>query len=170
MKAPTAQYLGCPEAVGHPKDPVYGNQDRLTALIREINDSHQRVAAGEGQPAENLDHIQCELQNLSIAIHQPPPPAPVEPLREVKWQYTDTLCTMQKQSNLTNSLLQGIPVFNEHDSTKLEDWLTDIETAADLTNQSTARRGKAKLRGLTCTLVTEAITSNKSWDEIKDLL
>ena len=29
---------------------------------------------------------------------------------------------------------------------------------------------KAKLRGLTCIFVTEAINSDKSWDEIKDLL
>ena len=69
-----------------------------------------------------------------------------------------------------NSLLQDIPVFNEHDSTKLEDWLTDIEMAADLTSESRARFAKVKSRGLACTLVTEAITSNKSWDEIKDLL
>ena len=33
--------LGGPEAVGHPEDLVYGNQDRLTALMREINDLHQ---------------------------------------------------------------------------------------------------------------------------------
>ena len=60
---------------------------------------------GEGQPAETLDHIGHELQNLLIALHQPPPPAPAEPLREVIQQYTDTLCTTQKQSNITNSLL-----------------------------------------------------------------
>ena len=101
--------IGSLEAVGHPKDTVYDNQDRLTALTREINDLCQRVAAGGGQPAETLDHIQCELQNLSIAIHQPQPPAPVEPLGEVIWQYMDTLCSMQKQPNLTNSLLQDIP-------------------------------------------------------------
>ena len=93
--------LGGPEAVGHPKDPVYGNQDRLTALTREINDLCERVAAGEGQPAETLDCIQCELQNLLVAIHQPHTTAPAEPLGDVVWQYTDTLCTMQKQSNLT---------------------------------------------------------------------
>ena len=29
--------LGGPEAVGHPEDQVYGNQDKLTALTREIN-------------------------------------------------------------------------------------------------------------------------------------
>ena len=43
--------LGDPEAVDHPKDPVYENQDRFTALTREINDLCQKVAAGEGQPA-----------------------------------------------------------------------------------------------------------------------
>ena len=43
------------------------------------------------------------------------------------------LHTTQKQTNLTNSLLWDIAVFNEHDSTKLEEWLMDIETAADLT-------------------------------------
>ena len=62
--------LGGPQTVGHPEDPVYDNQDQLTTLTREINNLHQRVATGEGQPAETLDHIQCELQNLSIAIHQ----------------------------------------------------------------------------------------------------
>ena len=162
--------LGGPEAVGHPEDPVYGNQDRLTALMREINDLHQRVAAGEGQPTETLDHIQHELQNISTAIHQPHPPAPAEPLKEVICQYTDTLCTTQKQSNFTNSLLQHISVLNKHNSTKLEDWLTDIEMATDLTSKSRQRLAKAKSRVLTHTLVTEAITLNKSWDEIKDLL
>ena len=72
------------------------------------------------------------------------------------------MCTTQKQSNLTNSLLQDIAVFNEYDSTKLEDWLMDIETAADLTNGSQAKLAKAKSRGLTHTLVMEAINSEKS--------
>ena len=125
---------------------------------------------GEGQPAETLDCIECEHQNFSIALHQPPPPTLIEPFGEVIWQYTDTLCTTQKQSNLMNSLLQDIAVFNEHDSTKLEDWLMDIKMAADLTSKSRAKLAKVKLRGLTCTLVTEAITLNKSWDDIKDLL
>ena len=46
----------------------------------------------------------------------------------------------------------------------------DIETAADLTNESQAKLAKAKSRGLTHTLVTEAINSNDSWEAIKDLL
>ena len=44
----------------------------------------------------------------------------------------------KKQMNLTNSLLQDIAMFNEHDSKKLEEWLTNLETAADLTNERQA--------------------------------
>ena len=46
----------------------------------------------------------------------------------------------------------------------------DIETIVDLTSESLAKVTKTKSRGLTCTLVTEAINSDKSWEEIKDLL
>ena len=72
--------------------------------------------------------------------------------------------------NLTNSLLKDITVFNKYDSTKIKEWLTDIETGVDLTNESQAKLAKAKSRGLTHTLVTKAINSEKSWEEIKDLL
>ena len=162
--------LGGPEAEGHPEEPVYSNHDKLTSLMREINDLCEWVEAGEGQPTESLDHIELKLQNLSIALHQQPPSAQIEPFGEVICQYTNTLCTTQKQTNLTNSLLQDIAVFNEYDSTKLEEGLTDIDTAADLTNESQAKLAKVKSRGLTCALVTEAINSDKSWDKIKDLL
>ena len=60
--------VGGPEADGHPEEPVYSNQDKLTVLMREINNLHQQVEAGEGQPAETLDHIEHELQNLKIAL------------------------------------------------------------------------------------------------------
>ena len=39
--------LGGPEADSHPKDPVYSNHNKLMALMREINDLHQQVEAGE---------------------------------------------------------------------------------------------------------------------------
>ena len=64
----------------------------------------------------------------------------------------------------------GYICFNENDSTKLEDWLIDIDTSVDLTSESTARLAKAKSWNLMHTVVTEVISSNKSWDEIKDLL
>ena len=65
-----------------------------------------------------------------------PVTTPTELFGEVICQYTNTLCTIQKQTNLTNSLIQDIAVFNEYESTKLEDWLTDIERAAHLSNES----------------------------------
>ena len=108
--------------------------------------------------------------NYEITLTLQPPPVPTEPFGEVICQYTDTLCTTQKQTNLSNSLLQDIAIFNEYDSTKLEDWLMDIETAADLTSESQAKLSKAKSRGLTCTSVMDAIDSDKSWEELKDLL
>ena len=75
------------------------------------------------------------------------------------------------ETNKPDKLLTaGHSCFKEQYSTKLEEWLTDIETAADLPNESRGKLAKAKLRGLTCTLVTEAINSDKSCDEIKDLL
>ena len=133
--------LGQPETQGHPKDPVYSNCDKLMDLTREINNLHQWVEAREGKPAETLDCIEHELQNLLIALHPTPPPTPTEPFGEVTQQYSKTLCTMQKQTNLTYSLLQDIAVFKEHDSTEL---LTDVETAWDLTNESRAELAKAK--------------------------
>ena len=54
-----------------------------------------------------------EVTNLSLVLQpQPSPtPTPTEPFREVICQYTDTLCTTHKQTNLANFLLQDITVF-----------------------------------------------------------
>ena len=46
----------------------------------------------------------------------------------------------------------------------------DKETAADLTSESQAKLAKAKSIELACTLVTEDINSEKTWNEMKDLL
>ena len=114
---------------------------------------------------DSLDHIESELQKLTITIYTP---TPTETLKEVIQHYTNTLCTAQKQTNLTTSSLQDIPVVHEHDATWLEDWLKDIEMAADLTNESKANLAKAKSRGLTHTLIMEAITLDKLWEDIKN--
>ena len=114
-----------------------------------------------------MNDIEHELQKLSIVLH---PPAHTEPFGEVTRYYMNTLCFAQKQTNLTSSLLPYIPVFNGHDTTHLEDWLVNIETAADLTAESRTKLAQAKSKGLTCTLIAEAIMSGHSWDDIKDLL
>ena len=85
-------------------------------------------------------------------------------------QYKGTLCSAQKQTNFATSMLQDIPIFTGHDTTLLEDWLMDIETVANLTLESRTKLSQAKSKGLSCTLITEAITSRKTWDDIWDLL
>ena len=81
-----------------------------------------------------------------------------------------TLCSAQKQTNFTNTLIQDIPIFNVNDSIQLEDWLVDIDTAADLSAESRTKLAQAKSKGLTHTLIKEALNSGKCWDDIKDLL
>ena len=53
---------------------------------------------------------------------------------------------------------------------QLEDWLVDIETTASLTDESRTKLAQAKSKGLTCTLIREALTLGKCWEEIKDLI
>ena len=42
--------------------------------------------------------------------------------------------------------------------------------AADLSAESKTKLTQAKSRGLTCTLITEALNSVQCWDDIKNLL
>ena len=69
-----------------------------------------------------------------------------------------------------NTLLQDLTIFNGNDSSQLEDWLINIETATDLTSKSRNKLVQAKSKGLTHTLISEALQSDKCWGEIKDLL
>ena len=109
-----------PVETDHFEDLEHNNPTKLTAVTRELDDLHQQVQAEEGQPTEGLNCIECKLQKLFIALH---PPAPTEPLGKVIRHYMNTLCSAQKQTNLTSSLLQDIPVFNGHDTIHLDNWL-----------------------------------------------
>ena len=77
---------------------------------------------------------------------------------------------LKKKTSFVNSLLQDITILNGNNSSQLEYWLTDIETASDLTGKSGTKLAQAKSKGLIRTLVPEALTSNRTWDEIKDSL
>ena len=72
--------------------------------------------------------------------------------------------------NLTTSLLQDIPTFDGQDTAKLEDWLSDIEMAADILKESQAHLAKAKSCSLTHTLSCEVLHAEYCWDDIKDVL
>ena len=76
----------------------------------------------------------------------------------------------KRKTTFASTLLQDITIFNSSDSTQLEDWLINIENAIDLTSESRNKLAQAKSKGLTHMLMSEALNSDKSWDEIKDLL
>ena len=50
--------------------------------------------------------------------------------------------------SLESSLLQDITVLNGNDSSQLEDWLTDIETASDLTGKNRTKLAQANQKCL----------------------
>ena len=85
-------------------------------------------------------------------------------------KYTKTLCTTQKKTSLDSSLLQDIPTLNGQDSSQLEDWLTDIEMASELTGESRTKIAQAKSKGLVRTLILKALTAQKTLEEIQDSL
>ena len=93
-----------PVETDHCEDLQHTNPTKLTALAREVDDLCQQVQAGEGQPRETLNHTEHESQRLSISLN---PPASTEPLGEVIQHYTNTLCSAQKQINLTTLLATG---------------------------------------------------------------
>ena len=62
------------------------------------------------------------------------------------------------------------PPLNGQDSSQLEDWLTDIETVSELTGESRTKIAQSKSKGLVRTLILEALTAQKTWEEIKDSL
>ena len=122
--------------------------------------------ANETQPTEAISHLECKLNRLTLTLC---PSAPLEPLDKVLQQYTDTLCTAQKKTSFVNTLLQDIIIFNGNNSSQLEDWLIDIKTASNLTSKSRTTLAQAKSKGFIPTLISKALCSDKSWDEIKDL-
>ena len=100
-------------------------------MTNEIDYLQHKVDANETQPIEAISHLEYELNRLTVTLC---PSALPEPLDEVLQQYTDTSCTAQKKTFFVHTLLQDITIFNGNNSSQLEDWLIDIETASDLTS------------------------------------
>ena len=136
-------------------------------LTCEIEQLWQTVEASDNDPMDAISHLECKLNQLALTLCLP---MPSEPIEEVLHQYTNTLCNAQKKTSFVNSLLQDIIILNGNDSSQLEDWLTDIKTTSDLTGESRTKLAQAKSKGLIRTLISKALTSNKTWDEIKDCL
>ena len=137
----------------------------LQHLTHEMEQLRQTVKDKDNDPMDAIKHLEQKLNQLAITLCPS-----TEPIGEVLNKYTDTLCNAQKKTSLENSLLQDIPILNGNDSSQLEDWLTDIETASELMGESRTKLAQAKSRGLVRTLILEALTLHKTWEDIKDSL
>ena len=141
------------------------DEDLMRQVLAKTENIKQFVEEKYREPRDAIQEIEQRLNDLSLALHQHH-----SPIKNVLDRYTENLCTAQKKTSLENTLLQDIPILNGQDSSQLEDWLTDIESAAELTNKSRTKLAQAKSRGLVRTPISEALTAQKSWDEIKDSL
>ena len=103
----------------------------------------QTVEDKDNDPRDAIQQLEQKLNQLTITLHPPS-----EPIEEILDKYTDTLCNAQKKTSLESTLLQDISTLNGQDSTQLEDWLTDIETASELTGESRTKLAQAKSKGL----------------------
>ena len=140
------------------------HQAGLKDLTCEMEQLWQTIKANNNDPMDAISHLECKLNQLALTLF---PPMPGEPIWEVLNKYTNTLCNAQEKTSFVNSFLKDITILNRNDSSQSEDWLTDIETTSDLTGKSRTKLAQAKSKGL-ITLISEALTSNKTWEEIKD--
>ena len=141
------------------------DEDLIRQLLCKTVNLKQFVEDRDNEPREAIHDLEQRLNDLTLVLH-----CQNTPIENVLDRYTETLCTAQKKTSLESSLLQDIPILNGQDSSQLEDCLTDIETASELTGDSRTKLGQAKSRGLVRTLITKALTAQKSWEEIKDTL
>ena len=143
----------------------FQEENIIQQLIHNMEQLRQTIEDKDSDPRDAIHHLEQKLNQLTLTLHPPS-----EPIEEVLDKYTDTLCNAQKKTSFNSSLLQDITTLNGQDSSQLEDWLTDIETVSELTGESRTKLVQAKLRGLLRTLISEALTSQKTWEEIKDSL
>ena len=118
------------------------NITSLQHLTCEMEQLRQTVEEKDNDPRDAIQQLEQKLNQLAITLCPPS-----DPIEEVLDKYTNTLCNTQKKTSLESSLLQDIPTLNGNDSSQLEDWLTDIETASELMGKSRTILVQAKSRG-----------------------
>ena len=117
------------------------HHERLRDLTHEIDHLRKKVEANMNEPMDAINYLECKLNRLALTLCLS---TLLEPIEEVLQQYTNTLCTVQKITSFVNTLLQDIVIFNGNDSSQLEDWFIDIETALDLTGKNRTKLAQAK--------------------------
>ena len=144
---------------------IFQDENIIQKLLHKTECLKQTIEDRTMTPRESIHELEQRLNRLTLTLHPSD-----DPIENVLDKYTETLCTAQKKTSLESSLLQDIPTLNGQDSSQLEDWLTDIETASELTGESRTKIAQAKSKGLVRTLISEALTAQKNWEEIKDSL
>ena len=144
---------------------TFQDKNIVKKLLCKTEHLKQAVEDRDNDPREAIHELEQRLNRLTLTLH--PSGDPIENMLD---KYTKTFCTAEKKPSLESSLLQDIPTLNGQDSSQLQDWLTDIETASELTGESRTKIAQAKSKGLVRTLISEALTAQKNWEEIKDSL
>ena len=139
----------------------FQDENIVWKLIHKTECLKQAVEDRDNDPREAIHELEQRLNRLTLTLCSSD-----DPIENMLDKYTKTLCTAQKKTSLESSLLQDIPTLNGQDSSQL----TDIETASELTGESRSKIAQAKSKGLVRTLILEALTAQKNWEEIKDSL
>ena len=132
------------------------NENIVRNLLCETAHLKQLVEDRDNEPREAIHDLEQRLNRLTLTLR-----CSDIPIENVLDRYTKTLCTAQKKTSLESSLLQDIPLLHGQDSSQLEDWITDIETASELTGESRTNLSQAKSRGLVRTLNLQSINCTK---------
>ena len=103
------------------------DEDLIRQLLSETANLKQFVEDRDSELREAIHDLEQRLNDLTLTLYHQN-----TPIENVLDRYTKTLCTAQKKTSLESSLLQDIPILNGQDSSQLEDWLMDIETASEL--------------------------------------
>ena len=135
----------------HPQKDLVQLQEHFQQLQERLNQLGSTTSPHTH--TEELAHLTEKLQKLALLLQPCSTYKPADkPIHTVMQQYTDTLCTIQWQPNLNTCLLQDSPTFDGWDSTKLEEWPSDIKTVEDILKECHACLAEAKSHGLTCTI------------------
>ena len=110
---------------------AFQDKNIVQKLLHGTEHFKQVIEDRDNDPREAIHELEQRLNRLTLTLHHSD-----DPIENVLDRYTKTLCTAQKKMSLESSLLQDIPILNGQDSSQLEDWLTDIETASELTVES----------------------------------
>ena len=117
----------------------FQDENIVQRLLCKTKHLRQVIEDRDNDPREAIHNLEQRLNGLTLTLC-----CLDIPIENVLDRYTETLCTAQKKMSLESSLLQDIPTLNGKDSSQLEDWLMDIETASELTGESRTKLAQAK--------------------------